>query len=210
MKKIEMEAWDRREIYDFFSTVDYPFYSVTIPVDVTALITAAKKHGLSTYYALIWACTKSCNQVPEFRYRLRDGKLTDIELSHPSFTVLEKGAHNFKIVTVPWEDDLSGFCRRAKKTAAEQRSFLDPASETDDLIYFSCTPWFDFCSLTNERSFDRNDMIPRIAWGRYYEECGRTLVHMSVDVNHRTIDGYHIGRFKEKLDAEISALFYIP
>ena len=37
MKKIDTERWERRELYDFFSGMSQPFYSVTFQVDVTEL-----------------------------------------------------------------------------------------------------------------------------------------------------------------------------
>ena len=33
----DIENWERREIYEFFSSVDQPFYSVTFLLDVTKL-----------------------------------------------------------------------------------------------------------------------------------------------------------------------------
>ena len=33
----DIENWERREIYEFFSSVDQPFYSVTFRLDVTKL-----------------------------------------------------------------------------------------------------------------------------------------------------------------------------
>ena len=48
--------------------------------------------------------------------------------------------------------------------------------------------------------------MPRLAWGRWYEENDRLWVHLSVEVNHRLIDGLHIGQMKEALDREIAAL----
>ena len=49
-------------------------------------------------------------------------------------------------------------------------------------------------------------MHPRITWGRYGEENGRKKLGMSVEVNHRFIDGLHLGKFYEKLQADIDAL----
>ena len=67
MKKIDMKSWERRELYEFFSGMSWPFYSVTFQVDVTEVYQYAKREGLSFYYALVWLCTKACNQVENFR-----------------------------------------------------------------------------------------------------------------------------------------------
>ena len=64
----------------------------------------------------------------------------------------------------------------------------------------------ELTSLTNERDFDPDDAIPRIAWGRYVPRDGRLMLGMSMEVNHRFIDGLHIGRFAQALESAISKL----
>ena len=48
--------------------------------------------------------------------------------------------------------------------------------------------------------------MPRISWGRYTEQGGRLTLGLSVEVNHRFIDGLHIGQFANRLDAAIRTL----
>ena len=69
------------------------------------------------------------------------------------------------------------------------------------------TPSRSLTALTNERDFDRDDNIPRIAWGKYIPDgAGRETLGMSVEVNHRFLDGIHLGRFYQTLQASIDAL----
>lgn len=53
MRRIEYENWPRRELFEFFSALSQPFYSVTFRVDVTRLYDYVKPRGLSFYYALV-------------------------------------------------------------------------------------------------------------------------------------------------------------
>ena len=39
------------------------------------------------------------------------------------------------------------------------------------------------------------DSSPKISWGKYFEQGGRTLVPFSVQVHHGLMDGYHVGRY---------------
>lgn len=206
MEHIDLNAWERREVFELFSKSGWPFVSVTMPVDVTNVKAYTKARGLSFYHTLVWLCTKVLNALPEFCLRIRGDDLVRLDRAHPSFTHLKPGSQVFQIVTLPWEESLAAFCAHAKAKAEAQASFMDQSSETDELIYFSCTPWFDFTALTNEHDLDPDDTIPRLAWGKYYEENGRLWVHLSIEVNHRTIDGFHLGQFKERLDREIEAL----
>lgn len=206
MERIDLNTWSRREAFALFSKADWPFYAVTMPVEVTRVKAASRECGLSFYHLMIWLCTKALNSVPDFRLRIRGEDVVRLERTDPSFTILRPGEEAFQIVTMPWEADPASFCANAKARSEAQSGFLNQEAETDALIYFSCTPWFDFTSLTNERSANRDDTIPRLAWGQYFEDKGGLWVHLSLDVNHRTIDGLHIGRFKEALDHEIASL----
>lgn len=198
--------WSRRDVFEFFSGMSDPFYSVTFTVDVTNLCRFTKEQGLSFYYALVYLCTQAVNRVEAFQYVLNDGALFRLNGRSPSFTDLKKGAEQFHIVTMPCAGGIADFCRAARETSAAQTDFIRAEAESDALIYFSCLPWLELTALTNERDFDKDDAIPRIAWGRYTETGGRKKLNMSVEVNHRFIDGLHIGRFLETLAGLIEAL----
>jgi len=206
METIDLSTWPRSEAFKMFSGMEYPFYSVTMPVDITNVKKAARARELSFYCLMIWLCTKALNSVPQFRLRMRGEQLVLLDKTDPSFTALNRGEEQFRIVTLPWEEDMLSFCKKAKEKSRRQTKFIEDDKETDSLIYFSCTPWFDFTALTNEHTLDKNDFIPRVAWGKYYEQNGSLFVHLSVEVNHRVIDGVHLGRLKEAIDAEIAAL----
>ena len=205
-QKIELTTWPRAESFRFFSSLDQPFYSVCFRVDVTKLHAYAKSHNLSFYHAMIYFVTQAVNETENFRYTIRDGEVYLLPARTPSFTVLKPGSEQFQIVTVPCTGSLEDFCRAAKEKTEAQTTFLDPASETDDLIYISCLPWFDLTCCTNERKVDIDDAIPRITWGKYVKEGDREVLGLSVEVNHRLIDGVHLGRFYERLQESLSAL----
>ena len=203
MQKINYSDWPRREVYEFFSTLSHPFYMVTFRQDVTALYDYAKAKGLSFYYSMVWACTKALNDVEAFLICAREGELYRLSRRDPSFTDLRPGDEQFHIVTLPMDDDLVAFCRIAGEKSRAQQGFICAETETDELIYFSCLPWLDITALTNERDMSSteslNDNIPRLTWGKYTEENGRKTLGLSLEVNHRFIDGAHIGRFAERL-----------
>ena len=206
MKMIDMATWPRRGIYDYFSGVSNPFYSVTVQLDVTGLASWARREGLSFYYALVYLCTQAVNQTEAFRYDIREGQVALLDRREPSFTDLKTGAELFHIVTMPAGEDIRAFCREARQKSRAQEVFLDMAAEAGPLIYFSCLPWVELTALTNERDFDRDDTVPRIAWGRYVEQNGRLKLGLSLEVNHRFIDGLHIGQFVRALEGLIAAL----
>ena len=64
----------------------------------------------------------------------------------------------------------------------------------------------ELTSLTNERDFDPDDAIPRVAWGKFAECDGRKVLGMSLELNHRFTDGVHIGLFADALQNLIKEL----
>ena len=209
-KLIDQSTWPRKEIFDFFSTVSNPFYMVTFRQDVTPLYDYVKAHGLSFYYALVYLCSQAINHVPAFRYAVREGQVLQLAERWPSFTDLRKGSELFHIVTLPCEGGMADFCRKAKEKSQSQQSFIDLSNETDALIYFSCLPWVDLTALTNERDLAapgaRDEAIPHIPWGKYVQEGERKVLGLSIEVNHRFIDGVHIGQFAAELTRSMEAL----
>ena len=165
----------------------------------------AKENRLSFYHSLVYLCTRAVNGVEAFRYALRGEDLVLFDQRIPSFTDLKPGAEQFHIVTLPMEEDIRAFCAAARAKSAAQTTFLDQ-EDSLDLIYFTCLPWVELTALTNERAFDPDDAVPRIAWGKYAQEGERKVLHISLELNHRFVDGLHVGRFHEGLAALIEAL----
>ena len=75
MKGEVYERWERKELFDFFSGVSEPFYSVSFRLDVTQLYDYCHERGLSFYYALVWLSTKAIHETEAFSYALRGGEL---------------------------------------------------------------------------------------------------------------------------------------
>ena len=204
MEPFHYADWERREAYEFFSTFSNPFYMVTFQTDITELYNYTKAHGLSFYCGMIWACTEAINRVRAFRVSLENGKLALLDGRHPSFTDLKPGAEQFHIVTMKHLPTIEAFCEEAGRRSKAQTFFVDLEQESDALIYYTCLPWIELTALTNERDLSdpkaADDSIPRISWGKYKDENGRKTIGISVEVNHRFIDGLHIGQFAAKLE----------
>ena len=63
---------------------------------------------------------------------------------------------------------------------------------------------------TNERDYNdpnlKDDTTPILVWGKYTEQDGKYKINMTLDVNHRLIDGYYVGEFVKKLEELIDEL----
>ena len=209
-KRVDLSSWNRKEIFDFFSHASNPYYMVSFRLDVTNLYSYVKQNHLSFYYSLIYLCTQAINEVDAFRYVIRGDEVYYLSERMPSFTDLKKDSNLFHIVTMHEIGSLEEFNVLAKKYSNDQQTFIDIDSETDRVIYYSCLPWMDITAVTNERDFSsvdsKNDSIPRIAWGKYVCNGERLELGVSIEVNHRLIDGVHLGEFAQKLEQMISKL----
>lgn len=204
---IDKERWPRRAHYDFFSPMSDPFYTLTFPVDVTNLRRYVRARGISFYYAMVYAVTKAMDGVEAFRYKIRGEEIVYHDRLVPSFTDLRPGEELFYIVTLEAGDDMADFCRRAREASRSQTVFLDSARwALDEQIFFTCLPWFPVTALTNEKDLNPEDSVPRVSWGKYQEREGRLELLISLELNHRLVDGVHVGKFYEALNGLIGAL----
>lgn len=208
MKELDIEKWERKGIYETFRHLDFPFYHVAFRVDVTNLKRYTKVRGLSFYYSLIYLVGKAANSIENFRLRFVDGKIYDVGDTVPSLTFLKKGSEAFQVVNCALTPSLDEYTDKVKSLTESQSVFFGGEDYPEyQLIYASCLPWIDMMSSSSEHFLNLDDAIPRIAWGKYTEGAdGRLTLGMSVDANHKVVDGYHIGKFYERLQQMIYEL----
>ena len=207
MRTIDPKNWERGEIFDLFSACDHPFYSVSFELDVSRLYHLTHETGQSFYYSMAYLVTTAMEGVEAFRMRIRGGQIEVVDELIPSCTDLMPGSETFVIVTLPHGNNMAEFCRQAKEKAAGQTYLFDREMERlDTLVYISCLPWFPITGFVTERSLEPDDCIPRVTWGKYQKDGGRVRLNLTLDLNHRTIDGVHVGKFYQLLQSSIDAL----
>ena len=182
--------------------MDYPQYNISFNIDITELLAEIKKKAFPFNITMIYLSTMSANQIEEFKYRIRDGKVVLHESVHPSFTDMEEGDEYFKIVTVDMKNTLRDFINTAKYKSKNQKEYFvfDELVGRDDFIYYTSIPWISFTQLSHTINLNKDDAVPRISWGRYFADGQKILLPFSVQVNHSFVDGIHIAKYKEKLE----------
>lgn len=207
MKYIDFNTWERKEHYNFFEKVDNPQFNICINLDVTNFLKFVKENKLSFYYSMIYASTYVMNSIEDFRYKIRDGRIILHDELKPSFTDMKKGDRLFKIVTSSLDTNIINFSVKARGISNAQEDYFPVCDfEQDELIYFSCLPWISFTSLSNEIVMNKEDSIPRISFGKYFEQNNKILLPYSIQVNHMLLDGIHVGEYINKLQQYINEL----
>ena len=91
--------------------------------------------------------------------------------------------------------------RRRPGGPAPSRTGGDP----DELLFLSTLPWLSYTALVQPVPVPA-DSNPRITWGRYFEQGGRTLLPVTVLCHHALVDGVHIARFFRELEDRLGSL----
>jgi chloramphenicol O-acetyltransferase len=200
IRRIDLEAWPRREAYDLFRGFGFPYFSITAEVDVTELRRIPKELRGSFSVALVYVLAHAANDVPEFRQRMRGDEVIEHPVVHPSITVLGED-HRFRFCTLAYSPEVSRFTEEAaaRIEAVKQAASLWSEPDRDDFLFFTAIPWVSFTAFVHPAPIQAPDSVPRIAWGRYVDRGGRVVMPLNVQVHHALIDGVHVGRFYERV-----------
>lgn len=197
MEIINLDTWERTTHYKFFKRMDYPHYNMCVNIDITNFLAKIEENKIPFYYAMIYAATYALNQVKEFRYRIRGEQVILHNIVHPSFTDMSNGTDLFKMVTVNMEKSILDFSKKAKEKSQNQTDYFvaEDVEGRDDLTYITCIPWVSFTHLSHTISFNKDDSVPRLAWGKYFKESDKLLLPFSVQAHHSFVDGIHMGQY---------------
>lgn len=195
---IDEENWGRAAHCNVFRNYIEPSFCVTFEVDITRFRKKVKEQGLSFTMAMVYAVCKCANEIEAFRYRFLDGNVVLFHKIDTAFTYLNQETGLFKVVNVPFVDDMETYCRLAQKTAKEQEAYFT-GSLGNNVFQCSPMPWVTYTHISHTNSGKPDNATPLFDWGKFYEKEGKTLLPLSVQAHHSFVDGIHIGEFAEGL-----------
>jgi len=203
---VDINNWERRELFDHFSRLRMPHFVVAANIDVTNLLAFKRREGLSFYLTLIYLTTHVLNSIENFRLGIVEGRVVRFDLLHTNFTHKRPEEEVFRFHTAPLEGSLREYVEATSRAMAAQTTLYGGLGDIPNVVYCSCTPNLDATALINPGMENPDDAIPRVNWGKYVERNGRWMMNVTVTANHRFVDGYHIGLFFERLQAAIDKL----
>lgn len=206
MKLIDPKLTPRARHFKHFRGYALPYTTLTAPVDITPLFTAAKQRGESLFLATLYAVTKATNTIPELRQRIRGEQIVEYQSVDPAFTIL-RSDDTIRFCPTPFSVDRAQFMSAATAIADAAKADnnpapLEPHIDRDDLIFISAIPWVNFTSMQHPAQTHDDDSVPRIAWGKVVDQSGKKVMSLSVQVHHALVDGLHMGRFFEAVERE--------
>ena len=138
---------------------------------------------------------------------LLDGQLLEFEKVDAVQTILQSD-ESFSFCYLEMKEDIFEF-DKAGRAAVQKYTELntyDVESERLDLIYHSTIPWISFTSFKHASRFDRTDTVPRIVFGKAFDEADTKKMPVSVEVNHAIMDGLHVGKYFTSLQERVNNL----
>jgi chloramphenicol O-acetyltransferase type A len=201
MRTIDLDTWPRREHFKVFSDWDYPHFSICANVDLTKFYPMVKQQGISFNLAVIYFLTRAANAVPEFRYRIRKGKVIEHDVVHPSSTILGKD-DVFSFCSMTYFEDFSKFITLASEKIArvqQHPSLSEEDQGRDDWLFMTAIPWVSFTSFMHPLKLNPADSVPRFAWGKFFQDGESLKMPLSVQGHHAVMDGLHVGRYFAEL-----------
>lgn len=203
---IDMANYPRREHFAYFSGLAYPYVGMTVNVDITAL--RAVQAGKFPFFLTFCYCvSRAANRVPELRQRILDGQIIEFSRCPTSHTVaLPDGTYCYCELSsaLPFAEYLP-YAVSAQEEAKRRASIAEDSGDALRKIFISTVPWISYTALVQPVPIPA-DSNPRITWGRFFPQDGRTLLPVSVLFHHALVDGIHIAQFYRLLDEEIAAL----
>lgn len=208
MRKIQFSDPHRQKHFDFFRRMDQPHFSVTANVSISPLIDKLRKMNLSFTPVMVYCIAATANKIPTFRQRIRGEEVVEHDLVHPSFSILPEVSDVFSFCYVDFQYEFDAFiqdCLGRMDIIRKNPSFEDEPGR-DDYLFLSSFPWVSFVGVTHAMHYTPVDSVPRIAWGKYFEENGQIKMPLNVQAHHAVVDGMHMGQFFQQFEALMNEL----
>ncbi|GAA0123118.1 MAG: chloramphenicol acetyltransferase [Clostridium argentinense] len=196
MKYIDMENWARKDHYNHFKALDYPHFNICGNIDITQFYKFIKENENPFFISFLFFSVKVANSIKEFRYRIRENKVIEHDAVNPAFTIMtNQGVCSF--CTVEYINNYDEFIKNAKMKIDIEKNDVNLKDEPgrDDLLFITSVPWISFTSVTHPIHMNPVDSVPRITWGKFFEENGKIKIPLSIQAHHALLDGEHVGKY---------------
>lgn len=205
-REVDIESWERKSTYEFFLNYPDPFFNIAANLDVTRLYRFCKDNGLAYSLAALFLSLQSANEIREFRLRMIDDRVVEFDRVEATQTILNED-ETFSFCYFPLKDDIFEFDRSGKAAREKYLALKTFDVERDrlDLIYYSAIPWISFTSFKHASPGDNRRTVPRMVFGKMFDEGPTKKMPFSVEAHHALVDGVHVGKlfnlFQQKIDS---------
>ena len=202
---IDLENWDRKQLFLNYLGTDLPYIIITANIDVTKPLLFAHENGISFNLVMVYLCNKTVDSIINYRYRFIDGKPFLIHHTRPTVNHLKKDSDIFVIGEGPWPcEDIITFCKDCHENM-ERATQKDREERVDHKLYiinYTSIPWIAYSGFVRTIARDGVDNAPKISFGKYAPspvDPSRIFMSVSSQTHHGLMDGVHVGQFYTQL-----------
>lgn len=205
MKEIIFQNAHHQKHFEFFNSMQNPHFSICANVDITTLLEVKQRFKISSHLAIVYLISKTANSIPEFKQRIRNGKVVEHEIIHPSFTVETEVSDVFSFCYVEYREEVNRFLSSAKTNMEQMKSQPSIEDEVgrDDFLFLSAIPWITFTGIQHAMHTSP-DSVPRFTWGKFFEKDGQTMMPFSIQAHHALVNGKQMGEFFDQLQDNLN------
>mgnify|MGYP003326435310 FL=1 len=202
--KVDVQNWDRKDHFEFYSRFKEPYHGVNVSVDITALKELCKKKGDSLFMTYLHRAIIAVNNIEAFRLRIIKGVVYRFDTTHVTMTIARENVP-FGFSFVAFNEDFAVFEAEAQKefTRVRQSKGLDLSVSRENVVHFSALPWIDFTGITHARDLESEDCSPKITFGKITQKDGRWLMPVSVHVHHGLVYGKDVADFIQNFQMQL-------
>lgn len=197
MKIIDINTWKRKKHYEFFKNYEFPYFNICVNLDISKTYEFCKRNNLQFFRTTLYFVMLTVNEFEPLKLRIRGNNVILHDLVHPGITVIGDDELYGNCI-IEFEENFLTYLESAEKSisAALKNIELDVNKESrDDLIYISCIKWLTFTSVEHPIRTKEPDSIPRIAWGKIFEENGKLKMPLSLMAHHSLLDGFQASEY---------------
>jgi chloramphenicol O-acetyltransferase type A len=199
MKIIDLDNYNRKELFNSFKDRDIPYFSTTCNIEIRNLKKFVKLRNISFFVSLSYIISVSVNRIPQLRHRIIDGELYEFKIVDPGYTVLLDD-ETFSFCDSKFFEDFETYYEYAIARIEEVKNRPDQNNaEKNHMFFITSIPWFSFTSFIHP--YDKlYGSIPIITIGKYFEHGDSWLIPIAMQVHHGVVDGLHVGKYYNCLE----------
>lgn len=206
MRYLDIDSWNRKEQYSFFKDFDNPYYNICVNLDISKFLNYVKNHKLSFSFASLYLSLKSANDTESLRYRTADDRVVIHDAIHAGQTIFNDDK-TFSFCYFEYRKTFGKFQSNADQVLAEHRANpkkLNLKSNQGNLIHYSSMPWISFTSISHARKFDIGVSVPKMVFGKYFNDYNGIKMPFSIEVSHALMDGYHVAEYLDLFQSDLN------
>jgi len=198
MKKIDINTWERKSVYNYFKTFSNPCYGFDVEMDITKLYNFTKMNNQKFFINMLYLVTIGLNDIEEFRERIVHDEVVVYDEINPTYTVMkdngffENGRH---IYTRDYQEFYKR-CLIELEECKTKKKISDDYNDADTYndFYITCIPWLKYESMSNPLPDNdhSNSSVPRVCWSKFYTVNDKVKIKLNITVSHCLVDGYHL------------------